>query len=80
MLDSLLEERRRGLQRWLQIVCQHPIVGIGPMLECFLTDTTSDHQDHLRTVYAKELDEFLKLADNAVRHYIQLLSISLHGK
>lgn len=65
MLDSLLEERRRGLQRWLQIVYQHPIVGVGPTLETFLTDKTPEHQDHLRMVFAKELDEFSKLSDNA---------------
>lgn len=64
MLDSFLEERRRGLQRYLQIVCQHPIVSSGPMLETFLTDKSNEHIDHLRAVFSKELDEYSALSEN----------------
>ncbi|KAL5290539.1 SNX8 family protein [Megaselia abdita] len=65
MMDSLLEERRRGLQRYLQIICQHPIVGISPIIEVFLTDKSTNHQDHLQTVAAKEPDEYSTLSENA---------------
>lgn len=59
MLDSLLEERRRGLQRWLRIVARHPVLGPDPIFTTFLTDNTSEHQEHLR-----ELDEFSKLSED----------------
>lgn len=64
MLDSLLEERRRGLQRWLRIVSHHPVVGNDPLFTTFLTDNTSEHQEHLRELYSRELDEFSKLSED----------------
>lgn len=64
MLDSLLEERRRGLQRWLRIVSRHSIVGNGLMLQSFLSDNTADHQQHLREIFEKELDEFSNLSED----------------
>lgn len=64
MLDSLLEERRRGLQRWLRLIGQHPILGNDPLLEHFLIDTSPDHQDHLRDILTKELDEFSNLSED----------------
>lgn len=64
MLDSLLEERRRGLQRWLRIVAKHPIIGNDPLLREFLTDTSAEHQDHLRDMCAREADEFTRLAED----------------
>lgn len=64
MLDSLLEERRRGLQRWLRIVSRHPVLGIDPLFTTFLTDNTSEHQEHLRELYSRELDEFSKLSED----------------
>lgn len=64
MLDSLLEERRKGLHRWLRIVSRHPIVGNDPLLVQFLTDRSEGHQEHLREVFSRELDEFSKLSEN----------------
>lgn len=64
MLDSLLEERRRGLQRWLYIVSRHPVLGVDPLFTTFLTDNTSEHQEHLRELYSRELDEFSKLSED----------------
>lgn len=64
MLDSLLEERRRGLQRWLRIVSRHTILGSSLMLQTFLSNTSPDHQQHLREVFEKELDEFSNLSED----------------
>lgn len=64
MLDSLLEERRRGLQRWLRIVAKHPVLGIDPLFTSFLTDGSPEHQDHLRDTFTKELDEFSQLSED----------------
>lgn len=61
MLDSLLEERRRGLQIWLRIVCQHPVLSTSPLLRVFLTDNSSEHSDRLRDAFNSESDEFGKL-------------------
>ncbi|XP_059613036.1 sorting nexin-8-like isoform X2 [Phlebotomus argentipes] len=63
MLDSLLEERRRGLQRWLKIVSRHPIIGSGSLLRNFLTDSSADHQEHLRELFNSEPDEFSTLSE-----------------
>lgn len=64
MLDSLLEERRRGLQRWLRLVSRHPVLSPPPMIETFLTDNSQDHQQHLRDCFSKELDEFSKFSED----------------
>lgn len=64
MLDSLLEERRRGLQRWLRIVSRHPVLGTDPLFTAFLTDNTSEHQERLRELYSRELDEFSRLSED----------------
>lgn len=64
MLDSLLEERRRGLQRWLRIITKHPVLGVDPLFVAFLTDVSPEHQDHLRDMLTKELDEFSQLSED----------------
>lgn len=64
MLDSLLEERRRGLHRWLRIVSRHPTISNGLLLKVFLTDTSESHQQHLRETFEKELDEFTSLSED----------------
>ena len=66
MLDSLLEERRRGLQRWLVIVARHIILGNCILFKCFLTDMTTEHQEHLRDIFGKDSDEFSKLSEDVV--------------
>lgn len=62
MMDSLLEERRRGLQNWLKIVCVHPIISQSPILRIFMTDNTPEYQDHLRNGFQNELEEFQRLS------------------
>lgn len=69
MLDSLLEERRRGLQRWLKIVSRHPVIGTGSLLRNFLTDTSAEHQDHLRELFNSEPDEFSTLSEEVVSRF-----------
>ncbi|XP_050080408.1 sorting nexin-8-like [Anopheles maculipalpis] len=65
MLDSLLEERRRGLQTWLIIVSLHPVLGSSPIVGTFLRDTTTDHQYRLRVAYEKQMDELVRLRPDA---------------
>uniref|UniRef100_A0A182YRZ0 Uncharacterized protein n=1 Tax=Anopheles stephensi TaxID=30069 RepID=A0A182YRZ0_ANOST len=65
MLDSLLEERRRGLQTWLIIVSLHPVLGSSPIVSTFLRDTTTDHQYRLRVAYEKQMDELVRLRPDA---------------
>uniref|UniRef100_A0A182PM00 PX domain-containing protein n=1 Tax=Anopheles epiroticus TaxID=199890 RepID=A0A182PM00_9DIPT len=65
MLDSLLEERRRGLQTWLTIVALHPVLGGSPIVSTFLRDTTTDHQYRLRVAYEKQMDELERLRPDA---------------
>lgn len=63
MVDSLLEERRRGLQRWLRIVSKHPTLSVDPLFIAFLSDSSADHQEHVRDLAAREPDEFAQLSE-----------------
>lgn len=62
MMESLLEERRRGLQNWLKILCCHPVMSQSAVVRVFLTDNTIEYQEHLRVAYQTELDEFTRLS------------------
>lgn len=64
MLDHLLEERRRGLQRWLRIVSKHPVFGNDAALVQFITDETADHQKTLLERLNSDLDEFTRLPED----------------
>uniref|UniRef100_A0A182HHU3 Uncharacterized protein n=1 Tax=Anopheles arabiensis TaxID=7173 RepID=A0A182HHU3_ANOAR len=72
MLDSLLEERRRGLQTWLIIVSLHPVLGSSPIVSTFLRDTTNDHQYRLRVTYEKQMDELVRLRPDATLPEVDL--------
>lgn len=61
MLDSFIEERRRGLQRWLRLVCHHPIFSIDEIFKTFLTFSSADHLSKMQVVFNKDPDEFLRL-------------------
>lgn len=69
MMDSLLEERRKGLHRWLRITSRHPILGKSSLLKVFLTDESADHQEHLREIIDSELDEFANLSSDIVIYF-----------
>lgn len=64
MMDTLLEERRHGLQTWLTIISMHPVLGSSPILVTFLSDKTQDHQFRMRVMYEKQVDEFSRLRDD----------------
>lgn len=64
MMDSLLEERRKGLQNCLKILCVHPIISQSQLLRVFLTDNSAEYQDHLRDAYQAEADEFSLLSSD----------------
>ncbi|XP_065080346.1 sorting nexin-8-like isoform X2 [Ochlerotatus camptorhynchus] len=64
MLDSLIEERRHGLQTWLTVVSMHPVLGCSPILVTFLSDKTADYQYRMRVMYEKQLDEFSRLRED----------------
>ncbi|XP_019758952.1 sorting nexin-8 isoform X1 [Dendroctonus ponderosae] len=60
MNDSqFLLERTRGLQRWLTLVCRHPIICHDSILAFFLTDEGSDVQNRIRNTFRKVPDEFM---------------------
>lgn len=64
MMDSLLEERRKGLQNFLKILCCHPVISQSAIVRVFLTDNTPEYQDHLRDSYQNESDEFSRLSSD----------------
>jgi sorting nexin-8 len=80
MMDSLLEERRLGLYRWLRLVAGHPIVGTGELFKHFITDKSVEHQESLRGVFHKELDEFAQLSEDVVSKFVQLKTKKLIQK
>lgn len=63
MVDSLLEERRRGLQRWLRLIAKHPVLGADPLFAAFISDTSPEHQERLRERATSEPDEYEQLGD-----------------
>lgn len=64
MLDSLVEERRHGLQTWLTVVSMHPVLGCSPILVTFMSDKTVDYQYRMCVMYEKQLDEFSRLRED----------------
>lgn len=70
MLDSFLEERRFGLQRWLRLMSHHPLMSIDGLFKCFLTNTQSDHQNVMQGEFLKSPDEFLNIPIEVKLAYI----------
>lgn len=54
-----LESRRRGLQRWLTLVCCHPTICHDALVGFFLTDQGPDIQHRIREIYRRAPDEFM---------------------
>lgn len=50
--------RRRGLHRWLTLVCRHPIMYHDALVAFFLTDDAPDCQHRIRDAFARIPDEF----------------------
>lgn len=61
MLDSFLEERRSGLERWLRLMSHHPLFSLDEVLKCFLTETSVDYLCLMDEELAKNSDEFLQI-------------------
>lgn len=61
MLDSFLEERRSGLERWLRLMSHHTLFSDDELFKCFLTETSSDHLSIMQNEFSKDPDEFLHL-------------------
>lgn len=65
MLDVFLEERRRGLQRWLLLMSHHPILSNDEMFKIFLTDISGEQQTLLEEAFARDSDEFEHSLENS---------------
>jgi sorting nexin-8 len=62
MLDSFIEERRCGLQRWLRLISQHPVISSDEIFKTFLTITTGDHLQQMQNVFESDSDELSLLS------------------
>lgn len=58
MLDSFIEERRQGLQRWLKLISHHPLISSDEILKTFLTNSSGDHLQQMQNVFNSEADEY----------------------
>lgn len=54
-----LESRRRGLCRWLTLVCRHPVICHDALISFFLTDQGPDIQYRIREIFRRVPDEFM---------------------
>jgi sorting nexin-8 len=54
-----LESRRRGLHRWLTLVCRHPTICQDALVAFFLTDHGPDIQHRIRDIFRRAPDEFM---------------------
>lgn len=54
-----LETRRRGLHRWLTLVCRHPTLCHDAVVSFFLTDLGPDIQHRIRDIFRRAPDEFM---------------------
>lgn len=64
MLDSFIEERRSGLQRWLRLISHHPLISTDEIFKTFLTVTSCDHQNQMQNVFDNDPEEFLRLSSD----------------
>ncbi|XP_022905142.1 sorting nexin-8-like [Onthophagus taurus] len=57
--SHFLESRRRGLNRWLTLICRHPTISNDGLLIFFLTDQGNDVQYRIRDIFRRAPDEFM---------------------
>lgn len=57
--SDFAEERRKGLLRWLKILMVHPVIGIDPAMEYFLTRIVDDMSTSIRDHFKCLPDEFV---------------------
>ncbi|XP_014242637.1 sorting nexin-8-like [Cimex lectularius] len=57
--DSIfLENRRKGLERWLTLIARHPIISLDAILHFFLTQAVPDLYTKIKEVFKSVPDEF----------------------
>ncbi|CAF2111609.1 unnamed protein product [Rotaria magnacalcarata] len=56
--SEFLEERRRSLQRYLQILCRHPTIYDTDIIKFFLTFQGTSCGDNMKATYKNDLDEY----------------------
>ncbi|KAJ8923378.1 hypothetical protein NQ315_001936 [Exocentrus adspersus] len=54
-----LEARRRGLHRWLTLVCRHPVICQDALIQYFLTDQGPEFQHRIKEIFRRVPDEFM---------------------
>lgn len=54
-----LESRRRGLHRWLTLVCRHPVICLDSLVQYFLTDQGPEFQHRIKEIFRRVPDEFM---------------------
>jgi sorting nexin-8 len=64
MLDSFIEERRCGLQRWLRLISHHPVISSDEILKTFLTNTSGDHLLQMQNAFNGEGEELARLSED----------------
>lgn len=57
--SHFLEVRRRGLHRWLTLVCRHPVVCHDALVSFFLNEQGTDIQYRIRELFRRTPDEFM---------------------
>ena len=68
MIDSFIEERRTGLQRWLRLLSQHPLISSDELLKTFLTVSTPDQLQQMQNVFNSDPDEFSRFSELKLPH------------
>uniref|UniRef100_A0A0A9XXK9 Sorting nexin-8 n=1 Tax=Lygus hesperus TaxID=30085 RepID=A0A0A9XXK9_LYGHE len=56
--SNFLENRRKGLQRWLTLISRHPVVKEDALLSFFLTQSIADLSSKMKDVFKSIPDEF----------------------
>jgi sorting nexin-8 len=56
---SFVEERRKGLKRWLEIICRHPVLCNSDILRFFLTFQGQELQTAMKDQFRRTPDEFM---------------------
>ncbi|CAG0920401.1 unnamed protein product [Notodromas monacha] len=90
---SFVEERRKALKRWLEIVCRHPVLCANDVLRFFLTFQGADVQTAMKDQFLRTPDEFMtspvalqakelmppesQAVYSATREYIRCISFSM---
>ncbi|CAF3957253.1 unnamed protein product, partial [Rotaria magnacalcarata] len=55
---EFIEERRRSLKRYLQILCRHPVICETEIIKFFLTFQGTSCGDNMKATFKNSLDEF----------------------